>query len=244
MVEPGWSTSAAPFAYAGQELELFQEARRWKRYWSAAIGRYISGDVLEVGAGIGANTNLLAGRPYRRWVCLEPDAGLAARVALPTERHRVVVGTAGTFSPEPQFDTILYLDVLEHIEDDYGELRTAGKLLRPGGALIVLAPAHMYLFSPFDRAIGHFRRYNAAMLRSLTPPGFQIERLWYLDCCGALASLGNRFWLRSPIPTRRQLWTWDRFLVPCSRRLDPLVGHRAGKSVLAIWSKSRACDDV
>jgi SAM-dependent methyltransferase len=231
------SGNAAAFSYAGQELELFQEAHRWKSYWSGSIGPYIHGDVLEVGAGIGANTSLLAGLSYREWVCLEPDASLATRVALPTARHRMIVGTAGTFSPAPQFDTILYLDVLEHIEDDRAELRTAGKLLRTGGSLIVLAPAHMSLYSPFDRAIGHFRRYSAAMLRAITPPGFRMERLCYLDSCGALASVCNRFLLRSPIPTRRQLLTWDRVLVPCSRWLDPLLLHRAGKSVLAIWSR-------
>ena len=239
MVEPpSLPGGAEPFSYAGGELELFREALRWKDYWRGLIGPYVRGDVLEVGAGIGANTTLLDGLSYREWTCLEPDAGLAARVALPSSRHRLVVGTAGRFQAAPQFDTILYLDVLEHIEDDRAELETAGVLLRVGGALVVLAPAHMALFSSFDRSIGHYRRYNRAALRELAPPGFQLQKLAYLDCVGALASLANRFVLRRPIPTRRQLWTWDRVLVPCSRRLDPLLLHRAGKSVLAIWTKT------
>ena len=59
--------------YPGGELELFEKALRWKRYWRECITPYIHGDVLEVGAGIGANTKTLADLEYRRWMCLEPD---------------------------------------------------------------------------------------------------------------------------------------------------------------------------
>ena len=58
------------------------------------------------------------------------------------------------------FDTILYVDVLEHIADDAAELARARRLLTPEGNLVVLAPAHQSLFSPFDAAVGHYRRYD------------------------------------------------------------------------------------
>jgi hypothetical protein len=192
--------------------------------------------VLEVGAGIGANTETLADLEYRHWLCLEPDPTLASRIALPTTRHELVVGTVAGIDPKRKFGSILYLDVLEHIEDDRDELARAAALLAPGGCIVVLAPAHQALYTPFDRAIGHFRRYNTRALRAIAPRGLSERKLIYLDSCGALASLANRLLLRKAMPTSRQILTWDRILVPCSRWVDPLLRHKAGKSVLAVWS--------
>jgi SAM-dependent methyltransferase len=222
-------------AYAGGELALFEKARCWKRYWRARIAPFVRGDVLEVGAGIGANTQVLADLPYRRWFCLEPDPALASQIALPTGRHDLIIGDIGDLDPQRKFDTILYIDVLEHIEDDRAELARAAAHLAPDGNIIVLAPAHGCLYTAFDRAIGHFRRYTSHALRAIAPPRLRERKLLYLDSCGALASLGNRLLLRSAMPNERQILIWDRLLVPCSRWLDPLLLHKAGKSVLAVW---------
>jgi hypothetical protein len=161
---------------------------------------------------------------------------LASRIALPTLRHELAVGSIVNLEPQRKFDTILYIDVLEHISDDRDELARAAALLTPRGSIIVLAPAHASLYTPFDRAIGHFRRYSTGALRKIAPAGLRERKLVYMDSCGALASLGNRFLLRSSMPTERQILAWDRLLVPCSRWLDPLLLHRAGKSVLAVWA--------
>ena len=103
---------------------------------------------------------------------------------------------------------------------------------------MVLAPAHEALYTPFDRAIGHFRRYSTRSLRDLAPDCLSERRVIYLDSCGVLASLGNRLLLRQAAPTSQQILTWDRYLVPCSRWLDPLLLHKAGKSVLAVWARN------
>jgi SAM-dependent methyltransferase len=192
-----------------------------------------------VGAGIGANTLTLADLTYERWTCLEPDAALAARINLPPGgRHQPAAGTIDDLSADARFDAILYIDVLEHIEDDRGEMARAAARLKPGGALIVLAPAHPFLFTPFDRAIGHFRRYTRASLHRSAPATLSLERLVYLDAAGMLASAANRVVLRSSMPTERQILTWDRVLVPVSRLIDPILARRVGKSVLGIWRKA------
>ena len=68
--------------YAGRELELFALATNWKRYVKAEIGKYLAGDVLEIGAGIGGTTLAIHDGSVRRWTCLEPDANLAKRLRI------------------------------------------------------------------------------------------------------------------------------------------------------------------
>lgn len=229
------SAEGAGFHYGGSELALFEKAQNWKRYWRSLVKPFISGDVLEVGAGIGSNAELLREVAHREWTCLEPDAALAARIA-PKPQRRVRVGTLASLTQK--YDAILYIDVLEHIEDDRAEMARAAEHLWPGGALIVLAPAHAFLFTPVDTAIGHFRRYSKDSLRRAAPPALRQQALKYVDSVGLCASLGNRLLLKQAMPTERQILAWDRLLVPPSRVLDRALGYRVGKSVLGVWRRA------
>lgn len=101
----------------------------------------------------------------------------------------------------------------------------------------MLAPAHQWLFTPFDEAIGHYRRYTRRWLRAAAPDGLALSRLVYLDSIGMLASLGNRLVLKSSMPSSGQIAAWDRLMVPLSTLADPLLGYSIGKSVLAVWKK-------
>lgn len=230
------------YKYAGSELELFAAASNWKSYWSQQVRPFISGDVLEVGAGIGSNTLILDPGGAGRWLCLEPDSDLFARLVQALERTRggrtyeFVSGTLRTLKGQ-QFDTIIYIDVLEHIEDDRDELDRAASCLRSRGHLIVLSPAHQRLYTPFDAAIGHFRRYNRAMLQRISPHCLSLVRLRYLDSFGLIASTGNLLLLQQPMPTRAQLGFWDRWIIPISRVLDPCFRYNVGKSIVAVWCK-------
>ena len=231
------------YTYVGSELELFAAARNWKAYLRKQLTPYLQGRVLEVGAGLGTTTRALAGGMESEWVGVEPDPSLAAKVkqaidagTLPAHCH-IAVGTLETASLHGLFDAVLYIDVLEHIENDSSELVRASRLVSPGGHVIVLAPAHQWLYSPFDRAIGHFRRYSQLQLEALAVPGASIVVSRYLDAAGLLASVGNKVMLRRSMPTAGQISTWDRFLVPVSRVLDPVIHYKLGKSVLVIWQK-------
>jgi len=230
------------FRYVGSELELFAVVHNWKSYWSGRILPFIAGDVLEVGAGIGANTPYLNRGGHRRWVCLEPDATLVGLLASNLQRANqsgeceVICGTLQSVKGS-QFDTILYIDVLEHIADDREELQLAAAFLRDGGRLIVLSPAHQNLFSPFDAAIGHFRRYNHAMLRRITPATLRLQQVSYLDSVGVLLSAANRYWLKQSIPTKGELRFWDQCVIPASRVLDRCLFGSVGKSIMAIWGQ-------
>jgi SAM-dependent methyltransferase len=230
-------------AYLGSELELFRSARNWKAYVARTLADHLSGRVVEVGAGLGSTTAALCGPGVSDWLCLEPDAAMAKVLAeivdqgqLPTP-CRARCGDVSSLSDDEIFDVALYMDVLEHIEDDRAELERVARHLAPDGRIVVLSPAHQWLYSPFDAAIGHFRRYRRADAGRLTPSGWRLERADYLDCVGLALSLANKVLLRQSMPTLRQVLIWDRLVVPQSRWLDPLLGRRLGKSILFIWRR-------
>jgi SAM-dependent methyltransferase len=238
----------AEYHYEGDELTLFARAHNWKQYWLRHLAPFIKGDVLEVGAGMGSNTPKLRPLGTGRWVCLEPDARLlsvlqeqvATSVSMPVD---VMCGTVNGLPKDQMFDTALYIDVLEHIPDDAAEIAEVAKHIRGNGHIIVLSPAHQILYSPFDRAIGHHRRYNRASLLSCTPPSAQLMLIKFLDSTGYLLSLANRLILRQSTPTLEQIWFWDKYMIPLSKLIDPLWGFHCGKSILGVWRVgSRASD--
>lgn len=232
------------FSYVGSELSLFAAARNWKAYWSSRVRPFIVGDVIEVGAGIGSNTSFLDSGDTNRWVCLEPDQLLLAQLSETLKQRTInshyetVCGTLQTLHADQQFDTIIYIDVLEHIDNDREELTTAASHLRPDGRIIVLSPAHQWLFTPFDAAIGHFRRYNRTMLRTITPACLNLEQVLYLDSAGLAASFANLLLLRQSMPTKEQLRFWDQWIIPISRILDRVLRYSVGKSIVAVWRRS------
>jgi len=128
------------YSYVGDELELFQHATRWKAYYARGLRPFIAGDVLEVGAGLGATSRFLCTGHQRSWTCLEPDPGLHRQLESSLDVNplacpgRALLGTVASLPSEDRFDTILYVDVLEHIEDDRSELTGSAARLRPGPA--------------------------------------------------------------------------------------------------------------
>jgi len=233
--------SGGQIDYIGEELKFFELAENWKRYLASRLRPYISGRVLEVGAGMGATASHLYRDDLQRYLSLEPDARLCGEYRLRQSQGRIpafcelVHGTLESLPSDDTFDSIIYIDVLEHIQDDRSEFGRAHDRLTSGGHLLVLCPAHNFLFSAFDKAIGHFRRYNKQMYRELSncPP----SELEYLDSIGMAASVANKWVLKQSCPTEKQIILWDRVFVRMSRVLDPLTFRMIGKSILGVWKK-------
>jgi len=195
-----------------------------------------------VGAGIGSNIQLLRS-DHQQWVALEPDEVLASRMRETIAREAldevcdIRTGTVWSLDPNEKFDTILYIDVLEHIEDDRAELERAANHLAAGGFLVVLSPAHQWLYTAFDKALGHVRRYTRKTLLATTPPSLRPEKVIYLDSVGIFASLGNRLFLQARVPSEAQIKFWDAWMVPLSVHLDSGFRYRIGKTIIGIWQK-------
>lgn len=229
------------YKYPGEELALFQHATHWKKYFSRQVRPYIKGKVLEAGAGMGATTLLLNDGSAEEWWLTEPDAQLSSLLEEKL-RNKLLPGNChllkqGGNDPALLFDTIVYIDVLEHIEADREELMQAASRLNENGHIIVLSPAYQALYSPFDKAIGHYRRYTRNMLKAISPPGLQLVHCRYYDSMGYFASLLNKTMLKQKMPTLKQVLFWDNWLLPVSKVTDKLFFHRFGKSIIAAWRK-------
>jgi SAM-dependent methyltransferase len=230
-------------AYESMDLELFAKAKNWKKYWSDKVRSYIRGRVIEVGAGLGASTEYMCEQEYPEWICLDPDPSNSSHLA-----RRIASGELPAFckaeccvledlAPSVMADTILYIDVLEHIKDDEAEMRVAVSHLRQGGHVIVLCPAFNFLYTPFDKAVGHHRRYDKGDIERLTAPGLALREVFFLDSVGFFASLANRIFLKSSMPSSGQIALWDRAMIPVSRYADGAFGAIFGKTIVLVWHK-------
>lgn len=228
--------------YVGKELEIFAAAKNWSLYIASVLRPYLSGVVIEVGSGIGSrakNLHIFS----TKWIAVEPDLNLSLPLHSEVQKNpifsniEIFNGFIGDLPMDQSANSILYVDVLEHIKDDRQELRLAAARLDIGGYLIVLSPAHNFLYSNFDRAIGHHRRYSSASLIDLSPPGCVLVEKKMLDSVGLLASLGNAIFLKRSLPSSGQIYFWDSFMIPLSRLIDRLIFFSLGKSILMIWKK-------
>lgn len=201
---------------------------------------YLGGRVLDVGAGIGTFT-ARAAEKAELVVAAEPDERfypvLQARFAT-SDNVRVVPATIDALADEVDggFDSIICFNVLEHVRDDEAALRACRRQLAPGGRLLLIVPAHPFLFGSLDRTVAHERRYaKASLALALGAAGLAVEELRHVNPVGALGWLVSSRLLRRELIPEGQLRIFDR-LVPLLRALDAL---RAPVG-LSLWGVARA----
>jgi len=177
-------------AYAGTKtLESMNQAEFYNKWTLKKFEKYLKGDILEVGCGIGNFTSTLA--KYEQVTAIDIDQSLIDRFKK-DKNFRVTVGYGDIekgryFFKDKVFDTVVCLNVLEHINDDIEALQNMYELLKKNGKLILLAPIHDFLYGEIDRSINHFRRYNPDQLKvKLEQIGFTIEESRKLNFLGAL----------------------------------------------------------
>ena len=131
------------------------------------------------------------------------------------------------------YDTVLYLDVFEHIEDDSLELEKAYESLKKNGCLIINVPAFQHLYSQFDKDINHFRRYSKSSLLKLTN-NFDFSKVdfKYYDSIGYMLSLASK---NSKLDYKKnfsiKIKVWDK-LINLSRLIDLIIFNKVGKSLI------------
>lgn len=227
-----------------ETLELFAKAPAFNQWLFTQISSFCKGEVLEVGSGIGNISGLLIEKNERVYLsdlrteyCLYLEKKYAANSRL-RGVFQIDLSLPDFDSRFPEllhrFDTVIALNVVEHIERDEVAVQNAKKLLRPGGILIILVPAGQSLFNRFDQELGHYRRYNKkAISRLLSGAGLTVIQSNYFNFGGIPGWWYSGSVLKKKIIPHSQLKLFNH-LVPAFRMLDKLVAHAAGLSVIAV----------
>jgi len=232
------------FSYSGTELDALAGARN---YYRAIIGHFrphFGRKVLEVGAGIGTFARqVLDETSVEEMLLVEP-----ADNTIPVLRERFAGDARITVrqsylqqvSPQPSVDSLVAVNVLEHVEDDVGFLRAAHATLKPGGRVLLFTPALSQIFGTLDEAFGHFRRYTKTVLgERLRDAGFENVQLRYTNFPGIAAWYLAGHVLRSRTIALSDVRLYDRMVMPWVAAIERHWEPPIGQSLIAIATRSR-----
>ncbi len=225
-----WSAADTELA---STLDNLDDATNYAEWIVALMAPHLSGRILEVGAGHGTFTDLLA--RFGPVTATElSDRAVALLEARYVGSARVTVVHVEDLH-DSAFDTAVLVNVLEHIDDDVGTLRSVGDDLRPGGEVVVFSPAFNALYSRFDSAVGHYRRYTrATLVRAVADADLELVEARYVNAPGALAwyVLATRLGQRPTAGWSTMIY--DRVVVPVVRRVEQWWRPPFGQSLLVV----------
>jgi len=228
-------------ATGAETLERLVAARNYNRWLTDRLQRWVGRRVLEIGAGLGSMSEFILDR--ERVVLSDTDPYYLARLrerfaARPNVRiaELRLPGVDGGIAAE-RLDTVICLNVLEHVPNDLASLVAMRTLLQAGGRLVLLVPSLPSIYGTLDEALGHVRRYTPAELRRKSQDaGFRLLHLEYFNLAGVPGWwLTGRVLRRRVIPTG-SLGVFDA-LVPLFR-LERFLPWRVGQSLIAIGERA------
>lgn len=233
-IDPGF----ASVEYAGADLEALQVLRQYRDWILNEFKPHLSGAAVEIGAGIGSYSELLL-KFVSSLDLVEPSAlqfrHLEQRF-LGDPRIRVLQAGAEAWAqaaPSESRDTIIMINVLEHISDDVQTLRDLHRVLRPGGHLLLFVPALMLLYSRLDSLLGHHRRYDrSGLTQKVEGAGFDVLWCHYFDFLGILPWLVVNRLGGATTFSPKAASLYDAVGVPMTRTLERYHRPPIGKNLI------------
>ena len=243
---------ASSASYLTSDLEALADIDNYYQWILDEIRPFLGTRLAEVGAGIGNFTRFLVetrvdSDPAATLEAFEPAGNLYRHLQDRVRRNSPALMQQGrvaiwqrTFQlARGRFDTIIMINVLEHIEHDEEFIHIAYESLAPEGTLIIFVPALRQLYSPLDKAVGHHRRYEKAQLDALlVKGGFDIAKAKFMDCAGVLSWYVLHVLLKSSYISPFMARIYDRWVVPVTRWLEGRREPSIGKNILMIGRKT------
>ena len=221
--------------YFGKDLEAMSFAQNYHRWIVDEFAPFLGQHVAEVGAGVGNVSQMLLDRHIEKLAAFEPDQRMFAeleRALAPEPRAHAVQGFFGPEQAGADYDALVYVNVMEHVEHDRREMAHAFRALRPGGHLLVFVPALQWLYSPFDKKVGHYRRYTKrGLVGKAKAAGFEIAKARYFDVAGVLPWYVNFVLLKNEM-AGGAVSLYDNAVVPIMKRVERVLPLPLGKNVL------------
>ena len=225
--------------YPGKELEIFDKAHFWRNYTYLLVKKFIGKKILEVGAGIGSFTKI--------YIKEKSDITLSEIDSFNYETLKKKFNSQKNVKVENKlmqqfnetFDTIFYISVLEHIENDKKEIMDAIEKLDDKGHLIICVPAHNYMYSNFDKEIGHFRRYEMNFFDNLDLKNATVKKSFFIDSFGQLIYFLNKLIFSKEVyPTKLKIFIWDKIFIPITYIIDFILLYKFGKNIICVIRKN------
>jgi len=231
--------SVASLDAGARTLELLEGAHRYNHWIFDRVRGPLGHRLLEIGCGTGTITAFLADRELVVGLDVVEEYVRLARDRFRQRSNVVILLQDLTQSVEEllgyRFDSAVSVNVFEHIPDDVTAMKGVHRVLMPGGRFSLLVPSHPALMGPFDRNIGHYRRYTKRDLgHKLELAGFRVECIRRSNPVGALGWFLNIRLLRQRALRGVELYDC---LVPALARLDKLVEFPLGLSLTAVARK-------
>jgi len=224
--------------YIGKELEAFDRAKFWRSYIYFLIKGYLGKNILEIGAGIGSFTKIYKDNNKKITLTEIDPHNHKNLISKFKNTKKINIFKKYTNSIKGKYDTLLHLNVLEHIKDDKKELDNCLDLIKSKGFVIILVPAHQRLFSKLDKAVGHFRRYDKKFFLNYKNDEIKSKKIFYLDSCGMILYYLNGLFKSSDIyPSKLKIFIWDKIFTPLTFFLDFFLFYKIGKNILCIIKK-------
>jgi 2-polyprenyl-3-methyl-5-hydroxy-6-metoxy-1,4-benzoquinol methylase len=222
--------------YDGFELNIFDAAKKFRKYQIDILKNYIKDPFLEVGPGKGGFVNL-----YRKFTnnitLIEPDNKLFQSLKKRFRKTDIKIKNHTIKKERLKYQTIIYFDVLEHIEDDLNEVMLASARLKKDGRLIFNVPAHQLFYNQFDKSVGHFKRYSKKdfmIMEKMT--NLKIQKLIYYDSIGLIFLILNKVFKLKEGNLKNKIYLWN-ILIPLSRFIDKVTFNKLGKSLFCVFTK-------
>jgi 2-polyprenyl-3-methyl-5-hydroxy-6-metoxy-1,4-benzoquinol methylase len=227
-------------------LEVIAKADKFNKWMYDTIRPYCNGNILEIGSGIG-NISSFFVRDNFSITLSDADRSYVELLEKKFGDNTSVKNILFIDLQHPQFsreysnlsghfDTVFFLNVLEHIENDEMAIQNCRHLLKPGGTLIILVPAYSFLYSDMDRSLHHFRRYTIKSLSKLVSANqFTLKRSFYFNALGIAGWVYIKLFRRKKIASG-EMGFFNK-INSAARILDKIVLKKLGLSVIVVAQK-------
>lgn len=220
-------------------LEYMDKASNYNQWLFGMARPYLKGKILEIGCGIGTFTKLLL-KTTDAVSCIDTESEYIEEVQKRLPIKNAYVGditNLTTFWNGKLYDSIFCSNVLEHINDDELALRNMHHILKKEGYLVLIVPAHQFLYNSLDYCLEHKRRYGLNSLKiKCRKSGFTVIRSRYLNFTGTFGWFLNGNILGRQVISGNHLGLYDK-IVPILRLLESFFSAPFGLSVLLVLKK-------